>query len=97
MDTVFGGGGVVVGGGGVVGAGRCFWAGRARAGRSGLTGAKHDSGAWAVVMLHSLLVQIRAQPCDQFVDFTTAIEMAGVDATDQQIDLIGLVIAAIVA
>ena len=44
-------------------------------------------------MLHSLLVQIRAQPGDQFVDFTTAIEVAGVDATDQQIDLIGLVIA----
>ena len=40
-----------------------------------------------------LLRQIRAQACNQFVDLATAIEMAGVDTADVQINLVSLVIA----
>lgn len=45
-------------------------------------------------MLHrDLFTQIQTQSCNQLVDLATAIEMAGIDTTDQQGNLIGLVIA----
>ena len=37
--------------------------------------------------------KFRTQPGDQVIDFTTAIEVTGIDVTNEQIDLIGLVIA----
>lgn len=40
-----------------------------------------------------LLRQIRAQAGNQFIDLATAIEMAGVDTTDVQINLVSLVVA----
>jgi hypothetical protein len=40
-----------------------------------------------------LFGQIRAQPGDQLIDFATAIQMAGVDTADVQINLVSLVIA----
>lgn len=40
-----------------------------------------------------LLREIGAQSCDQVVDFTAAVQAAGVDATDVEIGLVGSMVA----
>lgn len=45
------------------------------------------------MMWRRLLRQIRAQSGNEVVDCASAIEVAGIDAADEQVDLIGLVIA----
>jgi len=45
------------------------------------------------MLWRGLLRQIRAQAGNQIVDLATAIEMAGVDTADVQINLVSLVVA----
>ena len=45
------------------------------------------------MLWRGLLRQIRAQAGNQFVDLATAIEMAGVNTADVQINLVSLVVA----
>ena len=44
------------------------------------------------MLWRGLLRQIRTQAGNQFVDLATAIEMAGVDTADVQINLVSLVV-----
>lgn len=45
------------------------------------------------MLWRGLLRQIRAQAGNQFVDLAAAIEMAGIDPADVQINLVSLVVA----
>ena len=44
------------------------------------------------MLWRGLLRQIRTQAGNQFIDLATAIEMAGVDTADVQINLVSLVV-----
>jgi len=44
-------------------------------------------------MYRGLLREIGSQACDQVVDFTAAVQAAGVDSTDVEIGLVGSMVA----